>query len=172
MYAATGGPNVKWGGTDFKWGGGHHWPPRWRRPCTTQWQNHDCNNLRFCGVPCKGIQQNYWGRLTISSLFLLSTTELKANVVTVQADKLSTVLMTARWRSFPRAGTALKLGQYIHKNRVPEKCVAKLCYLVQYVEIHGTTVKVITSKLKDNKIYGNFNTIDLRKRFTQSSIGK
>jgi len=21
MYAATGGPNVKWGGTDFKWGG-------------------------------------------------------------------------------------------------------------------------------------------------------
>jgi len=20
MYAATGGPNVKWGGTDFKWG--------------------------------------------------------------------------------------------------------------------------------------------------------
>jgi len=33
MYAATGGPNLKWGGTDFKWGGGHHWPPRWRRPC-------------------------------------------------------------------------------------------------------------------------------------------
>jgi len=27
MYAATGGPNVKWGSTDFKWGGGHHWPP-------------------------------------------------------------------------------------------------------------------------------------------------
>jgi len=25
MYAATGGPNVKWGA-------GHHWPPRWRRP--------------------------------------------------------------------------------------------------------------------------------------------
>ena len=21
MYAATGGPNLKWGGTDFKWGG-------------------------------------------------------------------------------------------------------------------------------------------------------
>ena len=34
MYAATGGPDVKWGGTDFKWGVGHHWPPRWRRPCT------------------------------------------------------------------------------------------------------------------------------------------
>jgi len=32
MYAATGGPNVKWEGTDFKWGGGHHWPPRWQRP--------------------------------------------------------------------------------------------------------------------------------------------
>ena len=27
MYAATRGPNVKWGGTDFKWGGGHHCPP-------------------------------------------------------------------------------------------------------------------------------------------------
>ena len=27
MYAATRGPNVKWGGTYFKWGGGHHWPP-------------------------------------------------------------------------------------------------------------------------------------------------
>ena len=23
MYAATRGPNVKWGGTDFKWGAGH-----------------------------------------------------------------------------------------------------------------------------------------------------
>jgi len=33
MYAATGRPNVKWEGTDFKWGAGHHWPPRWRRPC-------------------------------------------------------------------------------------------------------------------------------------------
>jgi len=33
MYVATAGPNVKWGGTDFKWGAGHHWPPRWRRPC-------------------------------------------------------------------------------------------------------------------------------------------
>jgi len=32
MYAATRGPNVKWGGTGFKWGAGHHWPPRWRRP--------------------------------------------------------------------------------------------------------------------------------------------
>jgi len=27
MYAATGGPNVKWGGTDFKWGTGHHCLP-------------------------------------------------------------------------------------------------------------------------------------------------
>jgi len=33
MYAATGGPNVKWGGTDFKWVAGHHWSPRWRRIC-------------------------------------------------------------------------------------------------------------------------------------------
>jgi len=32
MYAATGGPNMKWV-TFFKWGAGHHWPPRWRRPC-------------------------------------------------------------------------------------------------------------------------------------------
>jgi len=24
MYAATDGPNVKWGGTDFKWGSWHH----------------------------------------------------------------------------------------------------------------------------------------------------
>jgi len=27
IYAANGGPNVKWGGTDFKWGAGHHCPP-------------------------------------------------------------------------------------------------------------------------------------------------
>jgi len=27
MYAATGGPNVKWGGTDFKWGGRAPLPP-------------------------------------------------------------------------------------------------------------------------------------------------
>jgi len=27
MYAATGGPNVKWGGTDFKWGTGTTGPP-------------------------------------------------------------------------------------------------------------------------------------------------
>ena len=27
MYAATGGPNVKWGCTDFNWRGWHHWPP-------------------------------------------------------------------------------------------------------------------------------------------------
>jgi len=33
MYAATRGTNVKWGGTDSKWGAGHHWIPRWRRPC-------------------------------------------------------------------------------------------------------------------------------------------
>jgi len=31
MYAATGGPNLKWWSTDFKWGAGHHRPPRWRR---------------------------------------------------------------------------------------------------------------------------------------------
>jgi len=38
MYAATGGPNVKWGETDFKWGAGHHWPPRWWRPCVLTWK--------------------------------------------------------------------------------------------------------------------------------------
>jgi len=27
MYAATGGPNVKWGDTDFKWGPGTTGPP-------------------------------------------------------------------------------------------------------------------------------------------------
>ena len=27
IYAATGGPNVKWGGTDFKWGAGNHCTP-------------------------------------------------------------------------------------------------------------------------------------------------
>jgi len=27
MYAATGGPNVKWGGTDFKWGSRAPLPP-------------------------------------------------------------------------------------------------------------------------------------------------
>jgi len=27
MYAATGGPNVKWGGTDFKWEGRAPLPP-------------------------------------------------------------------------------------------------------------------------------------------------
>jgi len=27
MYAATEGPNVKWGGTDFKWGPGTTGPP-------------------------------------------------------------------------------------------------------------------------------------------------
>jgi len=26
MYAATGGPNMKWGGTYFKWEAGHHCP--------------------------------------------------------------------------------------------------------------------------------------------------
>jgi len=44
IYAATGGPNVKWGGTDFKWGAGHHCPPpRWWRP----WCKH---SLRICAV--------------------------------------------------------------------------------------------------------------------------
>jgi len=33
MYAATGGPHVKWGGTDFKWGGRASLHPRWRRLC-------------------------------------------------------------------------------------------------------------------------------------------
>ena len=47
------------------------------------------------------------------------TTELTANVITVLADKLSTVLMIARRRSLPTAGPALKLGQYNHRKRVP-----------------------------------------------------
>jgi len=34
MYAATGGPNMKWGDTDFKWGAGHHWSPLGRRSCS------------------------------------------------------------------------------------------------------------------------------------------
>jgi len=32
MYAATGGPNVKWRGADFKWGSRAPLAPRWRRP--------------------------------------------------------------------------------------------------------------------------------------------
>jgi len=32
MYAATGGPNVKWGAPTSNAGAGHHWPPRCRRP--------------------------------------------------------------------------------------------------------------------------------------------
>jgi len=27
------GPNVKWGAPILNGGAGHHWPPRWRRPC-------------------------------------------------------------------------------------------------------------------------------------------
>ena len=42
---------------------------------------------------------------------LLLTKALKAKVHTVQADKLSIVFTTARWRSLPVAGPALKLGQ-------------------------------------------------------------
>jgi len=42
MYAATRGPNMKWGAggqmTDFKWGAEHHWHSRWRRP----WVNLVC----------------------------------------------------------------------------------------------------------------------------------
>jgi len=34
MYAATEGPNVKWGAPISNGGAGHHWPPRWRRPCS------------------------------------------------------------------------------------------------------------------------------------------
>ena len=32
MYAATGGPNVKWGAPISNGGAGHHWFPRWRWP--------------------------------------------------------------------------------------------------------------------------------------------
>ena len=38
-YAATGGPNVKWGP-------GHHWPPRWRRPW--QYLRTGLSTKRFC----------------------------------------------------------------------------------------------------------------------------
>jgi len=41
MYAATMGPNVKWGGTDFKWGGRAPLAPRWRRP----WLNHAIRSI-------------------------------------------------------------------------------------------------------------------------------
>jgi len=34
MYAATRGPNVKWGAQISNRGAGNHWPSRWRRPCT------------------------------------------------------------------------------------------------------------------------------------------
>jgi len=34
MYAATRGPNVKWGHR-FQMGAEHHWLPRWRRPWLT-----------------------------------------------------------------------------------------------------------------------------------------
>jgi len=38
MYAATGGPNVKWGGAPISNGGaGHCWAPRWRRPWLVHW---------------------------------------------------------------------------------------------------------------------------------------
>ena len=30
------GAKREMGGTDFKWGTGHHWPPRWRRPCWSE----------------------------------------------------------------------------------------------------------------------------------------
>ena len=32
MYAATGGPNIKWGAHILNGRAGHHCPPRWRRP--------------------------------------------------------------------------------------------------------------------------------------------
>jgi len=32
MYAATGGPNVKWGAPISNGEAGHDWAPRWRRP--------------------------------------------------------------------------------------------------------------------------------------------
>ena len=42
MYAATGGPNVKWGGTVFKWGGRAPLPPRWRRPWCFHIKSNNC----------------------------------------------------------------------------------------------------------------------------------
>ena len=38
MYAATGGPNVKWGA----W---HHWPRRRRRPCNDRWRAKETTSL-------------------------------------------------------------------------------------------------------------------------------
>ena len=36
MYAATGGPNVKWWDTDFKWGAGSTDPPAGTGPVYTK----------------------------------------------------------------------------------------------------------------------------------------
>jgi len=55
----------------------------------------------------------------MSSLLFLLVMEDIAKVVMVEADRLKTVLITARWRSLPTAGPALKLGQYNQRKRVP-----------------------------------------------------
>ena len=59
------------------------------------------------------------------NFFLFDTNAETAKVVTELAVKLSTVLTTARCRSLPSAGPALKLGQNIHKKRVPGKVNSK-----------------------------------------------
>ena len=57
--------------------------------------------------------------LTIFNLFFLLQIDDRAKVVTVQAERLRIVLITALCLSFPSAGPALKLGQYSHKKSVP-----------------------------------------------------
>ena len=54
MYAATGGPTVKWGGTDFKWGAGHHCPPAGDDPAE---QGH--GNCRCIPPDLEAKFQNY-----------------------------------------------------------------------------------------------------------------
>jgi len=47
------GAKREMGATDFKWGTGHHWPPRWRRPCCM-----DCNPIkRRVPTPETGLKQ-------------------------------------------------------------------------------------------------------------------
>jgi len=36
------------GGTDFKWAVGHHWPPRWRRPCISGRYSASIERMCWC----------------------------------------------------------------------------------------------------------------------------
>jgi len=47
MYAATGGPNVKWGGNDFKWRGREPLPPA----CDTPGPSADLNLMELSPTP-------------------------------------------------------------------------------------------------------------------------